>query len=257
MRVILKSQREIDAIRRSGRLAREVLEHLGSMVRPGITTQELDEEAYRRITAAGAVPAPLNYNGFPKSICTSINEVVCHGIPERRALREGDIINIDVTTNLEGFHGDCSKTFLVGDVTPAAAALVDVTRECLDAAIRIVAPGVPLGEIGNVIHDIADRHGYGVVDEFCGHGIGRNFHEPPSIYHFRNDRSKKRMKAGMVFTIEPMINEGVPGTRVLGDGWTAITLDEKLSAQFEHTVAVTEDGFDVLTALDGEFAPRA
>jgi methionyl aminopeptidase len=252
--IIIKSRREIDAIRRSGHLARTVLEELGRLVKPGVTTEELDATAYRLITDAGAIPSPLNYHGFPKSICTSINEVVCHGIPGPRALVEGDIINIDVTTRLDGYHGDCSKTVLVGEVSDEARTLVDVTRECLERGIRVVRPGAEIGAIGETIQELADQCGYGVVREYCGHGIGREFHEEPRVLHYSEDgmfrgRKKRtpRMRAGMVFTIEPMINAGTYKTRTLDDGWTAVTADGSLSAQFEHTVVVTDTGFEVLT----------
>jgi len=259
--IILKSSREIDAIRRSGRLARKVLDALGAMVRPGVTTDELDGEAHRMITEEGAIPSPLNYHGYPRSICTSINEVVCHGIPGDRKLAEGDIINIDVTAQLNGYHGDCSRTFMVGTVTEEARTLVEVTEECLRRGISAVRPGGDIRDIGAAIQELADQCGYGVVEEFCGHGIGRNFHEEPAILHYRSDGRtvrKKRgrsvtMRSGMVFTIEPMINAGKAATKTLSDGWTAVTRDGSLSAQFEHTVAVTEEGVDVLTAIDGEF----
>jgi len=259
--IILKSSREIEAIRRSGRLARQVLDALGTMVRPGVTTHKLDVEAHRMITENGAIPSPLNYHGYPKSICTSINEVVCHGIPGDRALAEGDIINVDVTTQLAGFHGDCSRTFMVGTVSEEARKLVEVTEECLRRGISAVRPGGDIRDIGAAIQELADQCGYGVVEDFCGHGIGRNFHEEPAILHYRSDGRtirKKRsrsvtMRAGMVFTIEPMINVGRAATKTLSDGWTAITRDGSLSAQFEHTVAVTDNGVEVLTAVDGEF----
>lgn len=230
-----------------------MLERLGEMLRPGLTTLELDDAAYAMITEAGATPSPLNYHGYPKSICTSVNEVVCHGIPGPQTLVEGDIINVDVTTYLEGYHGDCSKTFIIGEASEEARRLVEVTELSLKRAIEIVRPGAPFTEIGAVIHALADQFGYGVVVDFCGHGIGRKFHEDPHILHYRNSRTSKKMKAGMVFTIEPMINVGGAGTKTLKDNWTAVTTDGKLSAQFEHTVAVTRNGYDVLTALEGEF----
>jgi len=250
--VILKSEREIEAIRRSGRMAWGVLEKLGQMVRPGITTLKLDQEAYKMITSMGAYPSPLNYHGFPKSICTSINQVVCHGIPDKTELKEGDIINVDITVLLEGYHGDCSRTFMVGKVSEEARKLVEVTEECLMRGIEAIKPGLELNVIGDAIQTLADHHGYGVVTEFCGHGIGRNFHEEPAILHYRKMGRSIRMKPGMVFTIEPMINLGKPRTRVLSDGWTAVTRDGSLSAQFEHTVAVTRTGYDILTGQDGE-----
>lgn len=261
MAIILKSRREIEAIRASGRLAREVLEEVGAMVKPGVTTDALDARAHELIVKQGAYPSPLNYHGFPKSICTSINEVVCHGIPCDRRLMVGDIINIDVTARLDGFHGDCSRTYLVGEVSDEARKLVEVTEECLMRGIRAVRPGADLGAVGAVIQDLADECGYGVVEQFCGHGIGREFHEDPQVLHYRTNRrgAERRVRAvklrpGMVFTIEPMINVGTRETRVLADGWTAVTRDESLSAQFEHTIAVTEDGVDILTTLDGAAA---
>lgn len=252
MAIILKSKREIEAIRRSGRLAREVLEKVGQMIRPGISTLKLDLEAHKLITSRGAYPSPLNYHGFPKSICTSINQVVCHGIPDKTELREGDIVNVDITARLEGYHGDCSRTFMVGEVSEEARKLVDVTEACLRRGIEVVSPGMEVNEIGRAIQVLADEHGYGVVKDFCGHGIGRNFHEEPAVLHYRTTRKSDLMRSGMVFTIEPMINIGTFEIRVLSDGWTAVTRDGTLSAQFEHTVAVTKGGCEILTALDGE-----
>ena len=251
--IILKSRREIEAIRRSGRLAREVLEKLGKMIRPGITTLKLDQEAHKMITSRGAYPSPLNYHGFPKSICTSINQVVCHGIPDKTALKEGDIINVDITARLDGYHGDCSRTFMVGQVSEEAKRLVNVTEACLMRGIEAVRPGMEVNEIGRAIQELADEHGYGVVKDFCGHGIGRNFHEEPAVLHYRAKGKSEPMRPGMVFTIEPMINIGTFKIKVLSDGWTAVTQDGTLSAQFEHTVAVTREGCDVLTALDGKY----
>ncbi len=251
--IILKSKREIEAIRRSGRLARKVLEKLGQMIRPGISTLKLDQEAHKMITSRGAYPSPLNYHGFPRSICTSINQVVCHGIPDKTELREGDIVNVDITARLDGYHGDCSKTFMVGQVSEEARKLVDVTEACLKLGIEAVRPGMEVNEIGRAIQKLADEHGYGVVKDFCGHGIGRNFHEEPAVLHYQSKRKSDPMRPGMVFTIEPMINIGTFEIKVLSDGWTAVTRDGALSAQFEHTVAVTKEGCDVLTALDGRY----
>lgn len=247
--VVLKTEGEIDAMRHAGYLAADVLDMIASHVRPGVSTLELNDRCHSYILEHGAIPAPLNYRGFPKSICTSINEVVCHGIPSPKVrLRAGDIINIDITTILDGFHGDTSRMFLVGDVSDEARQLVEVTEQCLRAGIGAVAPGARLGDIGHAIQTLAERHGYSVVRDFVGHGIGRQFHEDPQVPHYGEAGRGPRIQAGMVFTIEPMINAGRWQTRVLGDQWTAVTIDGKLSAQFEHTLAVHADGrVEILT----------
>lgn len=248
MAIEIKSRAEIDKMRRSCELAASVLDFIEPHVRAGITTGELDRLCHDYIVEAGAVPAPLNYKGFPKSICTSINEVVCHGIPDGRRLVEGDIINIDITTIVDGYHGDTSEMFCVGEVSERARKLIDVTRRSMWLGIQEVGPGKRIGDIGAAILEFAHRqHGYGVVEAFCGHGIGREFHTQPQISHVGKRGTGLRMRAGMTFTIEPMINEGTPHCDILDDGWTAITRDGKLSAQTEHTVLVTDDGVEVLT----------
>ena len=249
--IILKSDSEIDQMRASGILAAQTLNMVSEHIRPGISTLELNEICHDFIIQNKAIPAPLNYKGFPKSICTSINHVVCHGIPSSKdKLKEGDIINVDVTTILGGFFGDTSRTFAVGMISPKAKRLVDCAQRCLDLGISIVAPGKRLGDIGHAIQSYAESLGYGVVKDFVGHGIGRNFHEDPQVSHVGEVGKGQRLQEGMVFTIEPMINEGDWRTKVLRDGWTAITLDGKLSAQFEHTIAIRSDGtVQVLTLI--------
>ncbi|MBN1774482.1 MAG: type I methionyl aminopeptidase [Deltaproteobacteria bacterium] len=244
----LKSARDLEALRRSCRLAAETLLLAGDRLRVGMTTLEIDELVHGFIVDHGAYPSPLNYHGFPKSVCTSVNEVVCHGIPSRRRLRDGDIINIDVTCKLDGFHGDTSATFFVGTPSAEARHLVEVTRRCLEIGIEQVRPGRRIGEIGRVIEAYAVAQGCSVVRDFVGHGIGRDFHEGPQVPHFGDAGRGARMEPGMTFTIEPMINLGTWELEILEDGWTAVTKDRRLSAQFEHTLAVTETGCEVLTA---------
>jgi methionyl aminopeptidase len=244
----LKSGEEIEGIRHAGRLTRSILASLRERIRPGVTTGEIDRWAHEAILAAGATPATLGYKGYPKSTCTSIDEVVCHGIPSDRALVEGEILNVDVTSILDGFYGDASDMYLVGEVDPEAVRLVRVAREAMEAGIAAVRPGGRLGDVGAAIQQHAHQHGYSVVRNFGGHGIGRNFHEEPFVAHYGKAGTGDPLVPGMVFTIEPMINQGTWRTKVLGDGWTAVTTDGKLSAQWEQTVAVTDDGVDVLTA---------
>lgn len=253
-RIILLSSREIEKMRRAGRLAAELLDHLEPMVKPGVSTLEINDEAERWTQSKGAKSAPLGYGGtpnvipFPKSICTSVNEVICHGIPQKKQiLKEGDIINIDVTPILDGYHGDTSRTFFVGTPSDKAKKLVEVTRECLYKGIAEVKPGNRIGDIGAAIQEHAEAQGFSVVRDFVGHGVNRVFHTAPQIPHYGKRGKGKRLRPGMVFTIEPMINEGVIDAVVLDDGWTAITKDGKLSAQFEHTIAVTNDGVEILT----------
>ncbi len=247
MAIKIKSEKEIGLIRNSCRLAAEILARAGEMVRPGVSTNDINKFVHDLTVKNGAYPSPLNYHGFPKSVCTSVNNVVCHGIPDNYVLKDGDIINIDVTCTLEGYHGDCSKTVLVGNVSAKARKLVDVTYKCLEEGIAQAVPGNHFGDIGASIQDLADEFGYGVVREFCGHGIGRAFHEDPMVLHYRTGNRGQRIAEGMVFTIEPMINEGSPDVYVAEDGWTVFTRDGKLSAQFEHTVAMTRNGPEVLT----------
>jgi methionyl aminopeptidase len=246
--ITLLSQREIDKMRRAGHLAAELLYHLSAMVQPGVTTLEVNDEAERWTRAHGAKSAPLGYKGYPKSICTSVNEVICHGIPNKRqVLKEGDIINIDVTLIVDGYHGDTSKTFFVGEPSPTARKLVEVTEECRRLGIEVVKPGAKIGDIGAAIQEYAESHGFSVVRDFVGHGISNVFHTAPQIPHYGERGKGRKLRPGMVFTIEPMINEGTYEVDLQSDGWTALTKDRKLSAQCEHTLAVTEDGVEILT----------
>ena len=246
--ITLLSSREIEKMRQAGRLAAQLLKHLGKMVKPGISTHELDQEAEKWTQAHGAISAPLGYHGFPRSICTSVNEVICHGIPSKKQiLHDGDIINIDVTPILDGYYGDTSKTFFVGTPSPEAQKLVEVTEECMYRGINVVRPGGKIGDIGVAIQEYAEGHGYSVVRNFVGHGIGRVFHTAPQVPHYGKKGTGKKLRPGMVFTIEPMINIGTWESELLDDGWTALTKDRQLSAQFEHTVTVTRDGVEILT----------
>ena len=248
--IVLKTDAEIDAMREAGHFAYELLDAVGDIVKPGVCTDDINTFIHNKTLEAGAIPAPLNYRGFPKSVCTSVNHVVCHGIPNKRqVLKDGDIINIDVTPILNGFHGDSSRTYLVGEnISAKARALVDCTQKCLDLGIAAVKPGARIGDIGHAIQEYAEGKGFSVVKDFVGHGIGRTFHEEPQIPHFGKKGQGVRLQEGMVFTIEPMINEGDWRVKILEDGWTAITVDKKLSAQFEHTIAIRQDGsVDILT----------
>ena len=250
MAVTIKTPEEIELMRNAGRLAAEVLEMIEPHVIAGVSTGELDRICHDYIVnVQQAIPAPLNYNGFPKSICTSPNYVICHGIPsDTQRLKQGDIINIDITVIKDGFHGDTSKMFLVGEVPPHAEKLVKITQECLYKAIDIVRPGTTLGDIGNIIQQYAESNHYSVVREYCGHGIGRIFHEEPQVLHYGTPKTGMVIEEGMTFTIEPMINAGTRHTKLSRkDGWTVTTRDRRLSAQWEHTLAVTADGCDVLT----------
>ena len=246
--IVLLSSREIEKMRQAGRFAAELLDYLEPMVKPGVSTLELNDEAERWTKARGATSGPLGYHGFPKSICTSVNEVVCHGIPNaKQILKEGDIINIDVTPIVDGYYGDTSKTFFVGTPSPMAKKLVEVTQKCLDVGIAEVKPGAKIGDIGAAIQAYAEAQGFSVVRDFVGHGVSNIFHTAPQVPHYGIRGKGKRLRPGMVFTIEPMINEGTWDVEVLADQWTALTKDRKLSAQFEHTVAVTQDGVEILT----------
>ncbi len=236
-------------MRAAGKLAAECLQMIEEHVKPGVTTGELDRICHDHIVSVQkAIPAPLNYRGFPKSICTSINHVVCHGIPNyEKHLKWGDIINIDVTVIKDGYHGDTSKMYAVGEVKPYASRLIKITQECMYKGIELVRPNTRLGDIGFAIQTHAENNYFSVVKEFCGHGIGKVFHEDPQVLHYGVAGSGVALEKGMTFTIEPMINQGSRHTRVLSDGWTAITKDRKLSAQWEHTILVTEKGYEVLT----------
>ncbi|OWM85407.1 methionine aminopeptidase 1D, chloroplastic/mitochondrial [Punica granatum] len=236
----------IECMRASGKLAAQVLEFAGTLVKPGVRTDEIDEAVHQMIIDSGAYPSPLGYGGFPKSVCTSVNECICHGIPDSRPLEDGDIINIDVTVYLNGYHGDTSATFFCGEVEEEAKNLVQVTKKCLDKAISICAPGVEFKKIGRTIHDHADKHRYGVVRQFVGHGVGRVFHADPVILHFRNNEDG-RMRLNQTFTIEPMLTIGSINPIMWDDNWTVVTEDGSLSAQFEHTILITEDGAEILT----------
>lgn len=251
MDISIKSAEAIEHMRIAGRLASDVLHMITPHVVAGMTTDDLNTLCHEYIVdVQQAIPAPLHYNGFPKSICTSINHVVCHGIPGKEVLKNGDIINIDVTVIKNGYHGDSSQMFLVGNPSDEAKHVVNVARECLFIGIEQVKPGAYLGDIGYAIQHHAERHGCSVVREYCGHGIGLYFHEEPEILHYGTKGTGERLRPGMTFTIEPMINLGKPDTRLLRDKWTVVTKDRSLSAQWEHTLLVTEDGVEILTSWD-------
>ncbi len=255
MPVTIKNPEEIAKMRVSGNLAARVLEMIEPHVIPGVSTGELDRICHKFIiNELDAIPAPLNYNGFPKSICTSPNHVICHGIPsDTMILKKGDIVNVDITVIKDGFHGDTSKMFLVGEVAPHARKLVQITQECLYKAIDLVRPGTTLGDIGNVIQEYAEANHYSVVREYCGHGIGRVFHEEPQVLHYGIAGTGMKLQEGMTLTIEPMINAGTRHTKLSRkDGWTVTTQDRRLSAQWEHTLAVTANGVEVLTRRSEE-----
>ena len=246
--VRIKSPAEIEGMRRVGLMAAETLCEVDSFLKAGITTEDINTFVHQDTIRRGAIPAPLNYKGFPKSVCTSINEVVCHGIPCAQVLKDGDIINVDVTHIYDGFFGDTSATFFIGKPSPEAIRVTEVSRRCLELGIAEVKPGARLGDIGAAIQEFAEAQGFGVVRDFVGHGIGRVFHEEPQVYHYGVRGRGMRLRAGMIFTIEPMINVGTPECEILDDDWTAVTADGSLSAQFEHTILVTEEGCEVLTA---------
>jgi len=261
MSVTIKTPEEIEKMRVAGRLAAEVLDFIAPHVRPNVTTDELDALCHDyMVNVQKTVPAPLNYappgyQPYPKSICTSVNHVVCHGVPGPKKLKSGDVVNVDVTVIKGGFHGDTSRMFFVGEPSIRARRLSDITYECMWRGINAVKPGAFLGDIGFLIQSHAEEHGFSVVREFCGHGIGRKFHEEPQVLHYGRAGTGLKLQPGMIFTVEPMINAGKPAIRQLADGWTVVTKDHSLSAQWEHTVLVTDDGFEVLTLSDG--APAA
>jgi methionyl aminopeptidase len=247
---------DFEAMRKAGRLAAETLDMIADHVEPGVTTEELDRLCAEFIADHGAISAPLNYRGFPKSVCTSVNHVVCHGIPGDKTLAEGDIINIDVTPIVEGWYGDSSRMFFAGEVSVKAKRLVDITYESMLKGIEVVKPGATVGDIGFAIQSFVEPQRYSIVRDFCGHGLGRIFHDAPNILHFGNPGEGAVLREGMLFTIEPMVNIGRPEVKILADGWTAVTKDRSLSAQFEHTIGVTADGHEVFTlSPDGRDRP--
>ncbi|NMM44651.1 type I methionyl aminopeptidase [Rhodospirillaceae bacterium KN72] len=248
-RIKLHTPEDFDGMRKAGKLAAETLDYITDFVKPGVTTGELDRLCHEFITDNGAIPAPLNYRGFPKSICTSINHVVCHGIPDdAKKLVDGDVMNIDVTVILDGWFGDTSRMFPVGDkVSVKARNLIDVTYQSMMLAIEAVKPGLRLGDLGHIIQSFAEGHRFSVVRDFCGHGLGRVFHDAPSILHYGEPDTGVELREGMFFTIEPMINAGKYPVKVLSDGWTAVTKDRSLSAQFEHSIGVTATGYEIFT----------
>ncbi len=245
--ILIKTDDEIEGVRAAGRLTARLLDLVADRIRAGVTTSEIDSWVHEETIASGAVPAPLGYHGFPRSICTSVNEQICHGIPDGTVLQEGDIINVDVTSILDGFHGDASRMFMIGEVSPKARHLVEATRECLNRGIGVVRVGRHFGDIGSAIQEYAEGLGFSVVRDYTGHGIGRGFHEEPAVFHYGKRGQGPRIEANMVFTIEPMINIGTHKSRLLDNGWTAVTRDGSLSAQWEHTVRVTEQGVEILT----------
>ncbi len=248
MTVSLKTPEEIAKMRVAGRLAADVLEMIAPYIKPGITTDELNTLCHDYIVQVQqAIPAPLNYHGFPKSICTSVNHQVCHGIPGPKKLKDGDIVNIDVTVIKEGYHGDTNKTFFVGKPSALAQRLTRIAKECMDIGIQLVKPGIRLGDIGAAIQRHAESNHFSVVREYCGHGIGKAFHEDPQVLHYGTPGTGMVIQAGMTFTIEPMINAGRREVKLLPDGWTVVTKDHSLTAQWEHTLLVTETGYEILT----------
>ncbi len=248
MSISIKSPDEIEKMRVAGKLTAEVLEMIADYVVPGVTTDELNQICHDYIVnVQQAIPAPLNYRGFPKSICTSVNQKVCHGIPSDKKLKSGDIVNVDITVIKDGYHGDSSKMFAVGAISQFADRLIKVTREALFLGIDQVKPGATLGDIGHAIQQHAESNHYSVVEEYCGHGIGRKFHEDPQVLHYGKPNTGVALQAGMIFTIEPMLNIGKRHVKVLGDKWTVITKDRSLSAQWEHTILVTPTGYEILT----------
>ena len=236
-----------DGTRKAGAIASGALDEVVKIVKPGIETSQIDKLCYQFINDNKAYSAPLFYRGYPKSCCTSVNHIVCHGIPKNKVLNEGDIVNVDVTALKDGWHGDTSRMYFVGKVSTKANQLVKTTYEALMKSIKILKNEIYLGDVGSIIQTYVEKKGYSVVRDFCGHGIGKKFHEYPNILHYGKEKTGNQLKTGMIFTIEPMINEGNYETKVLNDGWTAVTKDKKLSAQFEHTVGITDDGYEIFT----------
>ncbi|MDJ0757757.1 MAG: type I methionyl aminopeptidase [Woeseiaceae bacterium] len=248
MTVTIKTPEEQDKMRVAGQLAADVLDMIGDYVKPGVTTDELDTICHKFITEEqDAIPAPLNYRGFPKSICTSVNHVVCHGIPGEKRLKAGDAVNIDITVIKDGFHGDTSRMFMVGKENIQARRLADITFQAMWRGIEELGEGKHLGDVGASIQQFVEKNRFSVVKEYCGHGIGRVFHEDPQVLHYGTRGTGMQLKAGMTLTVEPMVNAGKAGVRLLPDGWTVVTKDHSLSAQWEHTILVTETGYEVLT----------
>ncbi len=252
--VHLKSREEIEQMRPACQAAAATLDLVAKEIRPGITTDAINTLVHEDTIRRGGTPAPLDYHGFPKSVCTSVNHVVCHGIPGDRVLRDGDIVNVDVTTIIDGWHGDTSRTFFVGTPRAKASKVVRVAARALEIGIAAVRPGATLGDIGHAIQSYAEREGCSVVREYCGHGIGRNFHEEPQVLHYGRPGEGMTLQVGMVFTIEPMVNLGKAAVKLLKDKWTVVTRDKSLSAQFEHTLAITEEGVEILTLSPTEDA---
>jgi methionyl aminopeptidase len=253
MSVTIKTSDEIEKMRISGRLAAEVLEMIGEHIKPGVTTEKLNQICHdHMVNEQKTIPAPLNYRGFPKSICTSVNHQVCHGIPGPKKLKDGDALNIDITVIKDGYHGDTSKMFFVGKPSVLAQRLAKITQECLYKGIHLVKPGARLGDIGHTIQTYAESHRFSIVREYCGHGIGKVFHEEPNVLHYGEPDTGLTLKAGMIFTIEPMVNAGKRQVKLLPDQWTVVTKDHALSAQWEHTILVTDNGYEVLTLRDEE-----
>jgi methionyl aminopeptidase len=250
-RILLHGPSDFEAMRKAGHLAALCLDFITPYVVPGVTTAELDRLCEEFVTSHGGISAPLNYRGYPKSICTSVNHVVCHGIPGEKVLDNGDILNIDVTPILDGWHGDSSRMYYVGKVGVKARKLCEVTYESLMRAIEVVKPGTTLGDIGHAIQQFVEKNKFSVVRDFCGHGVGRGFHEPPNVVHYGRPGHGLALREGMIFTIEPMVNAGRFETKILADGWTAVTKDRSLSAQFEHTIGVTADGCEIFTLSPG------
>ena len=246
--IIIKTPKQVDGIRISSQITKDTLDMIGNHIKAGISTDEINSIVHDYIIQRGAIPAPLNYHGFPKSVCTSLNNVICHGIPDKTILKDGDIINIDVTTIYNGYFGDASRMYIIGEISDNVRKLVDVSKECLNIALTRVKPYADFSEIGLVIEEHAKKNGFSVVKDYGGHGIGLSFHEEPHIHHYSKKKSGIKMLPGMTFTIEPMINSGKYRSKVLNDDWTAVTADNSLSSQWEHTILVTETGYEILTA---------
>ncbi|NDV12875.1 type I methionyl aminopeptidase [Crenobacter caeni] len=257
MSIVIKNEQDIEKMRVAGRLAAEVLDYITPFVKPGVTTEEIDRLCHEyMVNVQGTIPAPLNYapdggTPYPKSVCTSVGPVICHGIPNDKPLKNGEIVNIDVTVIKDGYHGDSSRMYYVGEVGEHARRLCRITYECMWKGIEKVKPGARLGDIGYAIQQHAEKAGYSVVHEFCGHGIGQKFHEEPQVLHYGRPGTGVEIQAGMIFTIEPMINQGKRHLRMLADGWTVVTKDRSLSAQWEHTILVTDTGYEILTTSEG------